>query len=305
LNSDKAIASYLFCVSSEIGNLAGFDDFEKEIADCFKNLANSHSHLKHLENIRVEVLDRGKLLQKLDAFPQLKFRWFPLAEKFGFIPIHNKSQIDSFRSFLEEDSLPFYDRSTHLEKVPNDDIQNEEQLLGMLENTSVNGLIITGNGGAGKTRLTLELGRLAYKKDWLVFRSSETVNAENLVKLVETIADNTKVLLLMDYVETQKHFTEIVENLQTINDTSDFQLRYVANCRSSYYPTIRLTPNHFQVSLTSSPSPNKSDTLWLEQYQSSVVRHILEQGGIEIEDKHLAVCKNKPILAVFLLYLHQ
>jgi hypothetical protein len=306
LNPDTPITSYLFCVSSEISNQNGFDEFEKEIADFFKSLAARYSHLAHLENIRVEIIDRSKLLQKLDNFPQLKFKWFSVDEKFGFIPIQNKPQVASFRSFLEEDSLPFYNRSRHLQKVPNDNIQSEEQLLEMLEDTSLHGLIITGNGGSGKTRLTLELGRLAKKKDWLVFRCNSTVNSEKLTKLGETIADDTKVLLLMDYVEIQKHFADIVENLQTINDNYNFQLKYIANCRTSYYSTIRDTPNHFQVSLTASSfNPDKSEALWLEQYQESVVRHILEQGRIKIEKKHLEICKDKPILAVFLLYLHQ
>jgi hypothetical protein len=300
LKSDTPITTYLFCVSSNISNQNGFDEFEKDITDCFKNLAVSHPHLKHLENINVEIIDWSKLLQKLDKNLPLKFKWFPLAEKFGFIPIQNKSSEVSFRTFLEEESLPFYNRSKHLEKEPNAEIQSEEQLLEMLEDSSLHGHIITGNGGTGKTRLTFELGRLAFKNEWLVFRCKETVNADNLTKFAETIADDKKILLLMDYVETQKHFTDITEQVSILNDSYGFQIKYVANCRSSYYPTIRSTPNHHQVLLTSS-----SEALWLEQYQASVVRHILEQGGIQIEEKHLAVCKNKPILAVFLLYLHQ
>jgi hypothetical protein len=159
------ITSYLFCVSSEISNQTGFDDFRDEISNFFKKLANDYSHLEHLKNIRVEILDRSKLLQKLDALPRLKFKWFPLPEQLGLIPINNKSVDTSFRSFLEEESLPFYKRSSYLEKEPNAEVQSEEQLLGMLNNTSLHGLIITGNGGAGKTRLTLELGRLADKRD--------------------------------------------------------------------------------------------------------------------------------------------
>jgi hypothetical protein len=303
LNSDTPIISYLFCVSSEIRNQAGFDEFEKDITNCFNNLANSYPHLKHLENIRVEIIDRNKLLEKLDDFPQLKFKWFPQPEKYGFIPIHKKSNKASFRSFLEEESLPFYNRSKHLEKHPNANIQSEEQLLETLENK--HGLIITGSGGSGKTRLTLELGRLAYEKGWLVFRCNETVNVENLNELIRITADNSKVLLLMDYVETQKHFTEIIENLEVINDYYNFQIKYVANCRTSFYPTIRDIIDYHPVSLTSSHTFQSSDIRWLKQYQESVVRHILEKGGIEIDDKHLSVCKNSPILAVFLLYLHR
>ena len=53
-----------------------------------------------------------------------------------------------------------------------------------------------------------------------------------------------------------------------------------------------------------SPVTDESGLDWYEGYREHMVRHILEQSGLEVTQRHLNVCRNIPILAVFLSYLH-
>ncbi len=43
---------------------------------------------------------------------------------------------------------------------------------------------------------------------------------------------------------------------------------------------------------------------WFDGYLQQTVRHILEHSGIEVTARHLKVCRNVPVLAVFMSYLH-
>jgi hypothetical protein len=49
-------------------------------------------------------------------------------------------------------------------------IPDEDAMLQQLDGGSLTGLIITGKGGFGKTRLTLELSKLAVSKGWVLLR---------------------------------------------------------------------------------------------------------------------------------------
>src|SRR5205085_11823911 len=110
-------------------------------------------------------------------------------------------------------------------------------------------------------------------------------------------------LLLIDYVETQRDFAEFVDVLNDLNDAVGLHLRYVANCRASYYSTIATTERHTEINL--SPTTEDSAAVgWLDGYRHQTIRHILEHGGIEVTGRHLKVCRGVPVLAVFMSYLH-
>lgn len=185
---------------------------------------------------------------------------------------------------------------------PGVDIPEEEKLLSLLEEGDTTGLVVTGGGGVGKTRMMLEIGRLAQRKGWLVLRVQSRLREDALERLAERITPSTPVLLLVDYIETHKDFSELVETLNDLNDTYFLHLRYIASCRTSFYQTIAAISRHKRVDL--SPVVQDSIIRWFEGYQKQTVRYILEQSGIEITDRHLAICRNKPILAVLVSYLH-
>jgi hypothetical protein len=303
--TDLPIREYVFCVSSELGNLRQADELRQEITDFFAGLSVSRGHLAHLSGLSVKVLDWNDIKTLLLKRPHLLFRWFKLTRHYGLVTLDEVPDYTTFRSYLFGDRLPYYSRRQHLTAAPappGAGILDEHGLLGLVEGGPLTGLVLTGGGGVGKTRLTLELGWLAQDAGWVVLRVLRRLKEDALTHLARWITPETKVLLLIDYVETQSDFAELVDVLNDLNDSVGLRLRYAANCRASYYSTIATTERHREVNL--SPVAEVSAAAgWFESYQQQTVRHILEHSGIEVTERHLEVCRDVPVLAVFMSYL--
>ncbi len=221
----------------------------------------------------------------------------------GLVPLGAGIKPSGFRDYLTRERLPYYSLRKHLEVVAPPDgvkIVDEEELRTALESGTSTGLVITGSGGVGKTRLILELGWLAVERGWTVLRVQGRLRPGVLDGLTSKIAPSTPVLLLVDYIETQREFVELANELTDRNNTYSLRLHFAANCRTSYYPVLEGAVDHFRVDLT----PTKGDkAVWYEGYRQATVRHVLEQGGIEANERHIAVCRSFPVLAVFMTYL--
>ncbi len=300
-----AISEYVLCISSELGNLEQADELREEIAGFFAELAAMHAHLSHLSGLTVTVLDWNDLRTRLLKRPHLLFRWFKLTRHYGLVTLDEVPDYTTFRSYLFGDRLPYYSRRQHLDVAPAPEdvgVLDEAGLLGLVEGDQLTGLVLTGSGGVGKTRLTLEIGWLAQAAGWVVLRVLRRLKEDALAHLARLVTPETKVLLLIDYVETQRDFAELVDVLNDLNDSVNLRLRYAANCRASYYSTIATTERHREVSL-SPAGEGSAASGWFEGYQRQTVRHILEHSGIEVTERHLEVCRDVPVLAVFMSYL--
>ena len=226
----------------------------------------------------------------------------------GLTPFGNNLSQGPFRAYLNDDKLPYYSRSAHLAIDPppsNIPIPSEAQLLQQLAADDLTGLIITGSGGVGKTRLTLELGRMALADGWLVFRVRARLKAEGIATLADWLDEAPSgraqtVLLLVDYVETQRDFAELVESLTQLNEDEGFQFRYIANCRTTYYNSIEAQYTHRPVNV----SPPDEAWDWFQRYRAATVRHILQASHLGATEAYLNLCGEVPMLAVFLTYLH-
>ncbi len=242
--SSPPISEYLFCISSELGNLEQADALRGEIAAFFGEMSGRHAHLAHLARLPVTVLDWNDLKTRLRARPHLLFRWFKLTRHYGLATLDEVRDYTTFRSYLLGDKLPYYSRREHLGAAPAPEgarIHDEEGLLSFVAGDQLSGLVLTGSGGVGKTRLTLEMGYLAQAQGWVVLRVMRRLKEDALQHLAQWVTPETKVLLLIDYVETQRDFAELVDVLNDLNDSTGLHLRYVANCRASYYQTIAAT----------------------------------------------------------------
>jgi hypothetical protein len=127
------------------------------------------------------VVDWGEFDNRLKKQPALLLRWFPKARPLGLIPLDDIPEFTNFRAYLRCNKLPYYRLSDHKKSFPpsqETEIHDEEGLLQILESGTVTGLVITGAGGVGKSRLTLELGFLAQQKGWVVLRSEKRINKE-------------------------------------------------------------------------------------------------------------------------------
>jgi hypothetical protein len=98
------------------------------------------------------------------------------------------------------------------------------------------GIIVTGIGGVGKTRLALELGRRGHHRGWPVYRVSPSAkpSSKELRELAAGSDPERPVLLIFDYFERTPRCIEILRQLDDLFDEPQ-NLRFVANCRHSFY----------------------------------------------------------------------
>jgi len=293
--ADRPIQRYLFVTSSIIGAQADVDKLRDEIQDFFQDLSQK-PHLGHLGRLRVEVNDWNAIQPQLQRNPSVLFDWFP-SSLVGFSLLEDSHLLAGFRGYLTAAKLPYLSRQKYAAELGELSILSEEGMIAALE-SSQSGIIITGEGGSGKTRLTLELGRLAKLSGWLVLRARTRLRSSDLDSIVKYSAKQPT-LIVIDYVETQPEFSDFVEHLNELNDEVGCQLRYVANCRNSYYVTIAQTLRHMRVDL----SPVERKAAWEQAYRKRVVRHILESGRIDDGPEAARVCGDTPILAVFMSFL--
>lgn len=302
----RKISEYVFCTNVEFSNFQQKQSLLKIINDFFHKIS-SQSHLSHLKNIKISVLDWGDLVLKINAQPHLIFRWFPSSRPKGLIPIDAIENTGNFREFLTSAKLPYYSISEHIRSFPiseNVSIQDEDSLLANFENPKVTGLIISGKGGIGKSRLTLELGWIAHKKGWIVMRVPNKLTESALEDLAERFSTEIPVLLLVDYIETQNDFLELVETMQRLNSGDIAKIHYIAACRTDYYyKAVEHTDRHLHINLT--PVRGEADREWLKKYRLKTVEKILEKTNLSSDQNFVTICKDLPILAVFLAYLFQ
>jgi hypothetical protein len=305
-SSSIPISDYWFCVSAVIANEQQRRALEESITDFFHDLATRRPHLAHLQKLKVKVVDWNDLTTRLQKQPHLIFRWFPSARPSGLVPLDEAVDLGTFRAYLTNAKLSYYSLGEHLKVVPppsGASILDEETLLNHLDDPQTTGLIISGKGGVGKSRLTLELGWLGLRRGWTVMRVQRRLKEDALERFAEKLSPDQTALFLIDYIETQTDFGELVESINVLNDTGVARLRYVAACRTAFYhKAIASSERHFPLDLT--PPPGSAVQDWFAGYRRKTIERILYGSGLPESERYLGICHNIPILAVFLAYLH-
>lgn len=303
--SDIPIRRYAFCVSSRLRNERERQVLLDRIHVFFEDLSARHGHLRHLAGLQVLLRDWGDFGELLASRPHLLFRWFPRARPHGLLPLGEEPAGSRFSEYLTSARLPYYSRREHLDRHPAPPgtlIPDEAGLLASFESERVNGLVITGGGGFGKTRLMLELGHRAQETGWAVFRLQGRLRSDSLEQLADHLRPSTPALLLVDYVETQPAYEEVMETLNLLVEERQIPLRYIACCRSSFYPAIQLIGSHRRVDLF--PQEDTAGGAWLDGFRQSTVRHIVEESGVPSPARVVEMSRATPVLAVFAAWLH-
>jgi hypothetical protein len=295
----NAIVGYRLVTDGVFANRSRIQEFQGEIRAFFEDLGKNQ-HLAHLRALDIEVLDWNDFESELKSHPELLFRWFPSTRPNGLMPLDEVQEGRLFRSFLSGTKLPYYSRSAHVLAVGNleSHMPQEDDLLLLLE--GMTGLIITGKGGVGKTRLTIELGHRGKQNGWIVLRASAMFRDEAIDDLLSRFVSPTDVLILIDYVEMIESFADRIEHIEMLNATLPHRIRYVANCRTSYYRNVQTISGHARVDV--SPTAGHSST-WLEGYRRAIVEKVLSTSGIDFTPAHLKVCRDVPVFAVFMAFL--
>ncbi len=299
---ERPVVRYVFAISSKLENLARVDALAKHIKSVFDALAHSQ-HLRHLKGLDVAIVHRAAWLTRLRERPRLEFRWFPRLRPTGLAPLLTRAS-GTYRSYLHRSVLPYYSLRAHKSIAPppiDTEIIDEFRILENLSESADVGTLITGGGGFGKTRLTLEIGHLAEAHGWQVTRVTHRLESKGLEDFARRLNDRQRVLLLFDYVETSPNHAEVVAAIQDLVAEYSLHLRYLANCRTSFYPHIAGVLPHAHVDL-SPPGPRGE---WFRGYRVAVVRHILESSGIESDKAPLAIQHSPPIFSVFVAHLQR
>lgn len=303
------ITHYVFCVSSNLPNRGRDDALRKIIEEDLKILARC-SGLTHLTLIRVSVRDWLWFRRQLFRRAWLAYKWFPGLLPRGLLPVSNRiaSSTVRFSDYLNSDRLPFYSLAEHVKADPSlglaSKIKDEAALLDRLLGPDAEGLFIAGPGGVGKTRLMLEIGRAAQARGWTVLQASDSTTGDQVDSLLLTSTAPQSLLLLIDYLETRSAFLSFASYLRNINaqnTAGGHQVRFIANCRSTFASNLSLEETDLLLDLN--PTGDPAVQVWFEGYRQAATEHILRHSRIDPADAIYAECRSKPIFAVFARYL--
>ena len=288
--TSPGIDRYTFCVSCSLGVQGAKDTLEGEIGEFF--LSISQPQLAHLRAIKVVVRDAGDWEAACSRDPLLKFRWFPESAAIqGFLPLTQRVPARGFRRYLTEDDLPYFSRRHFGTIAPVD--WTEDSLLDHLDQPGNAGLILHAPGGAGKSRLGLEVGLQAERRGWMVLRVHERAKADNLTRIAGDLSGR-RTIFWFDYVESHPRFVELALTVQSWNEDLGLPVNFIANCRASYYSALAAQRlSHLSVDLGL-----RADAA----YRKSLVRHILQSRDLA-SGRAVPICEDVPIRAVFLCYL--
>jgi tetratricopeptide (TPR) repeat protein len=229
----------------------------------------------------------------------------PLTPPIGFSPIE-REPTGTLRDYLGSKMQPYYGWSLHQKNVPFSEsgfFADEHELLNtFLKSTKP--LLLTGEGGCGKTRFALELCRMARSKkssdeQWQAIAINRSIREEDLQILVQRLQETkARLILMLDYVETLESALSFdrIHDLVTANPE---HLRLVATCRRTYYENIQTRPTRFidgySLVLNLNESPNSVYGRWLAGWRDAVCQEI----------NSVAEKVKIPALAVILRYLKE
>lgn len=289
---------YVFVCNSS-PNLSNRISLTQAMNTFFERLAKL-PHLLHLKGVVVELVDWNNILEILTIHPQLGFRWFPASRIRGLTDLESVTAKGYFRKYLTD--IPYYSLKTHMgcTRVPTKTaIRTEEVFLTQLEDSVTSGMILKGNGGVGKTRLSLEIAKLARFAHWSTFLVNRTATVQDIQALGVKFERGQRVLLLIDYVETARDFLDLVAVMHETSVQTGVVIKYIACCRPSFYCLIVECGSHILLDL----STGDPDGLWFRSYQRQCVSHILTEARLQITPALIRLCRDVPVLAALVLHV--
>jgi len=206
----------------------------------------------------------------------------------------NNTTPAKFRDYLSNQYLPYISRNAFKKEHHElKDFDTESSIIENLFEGSYEGCIIYGEGGIGKTRLMLELGRTAQRNGWIVLVVRREFTSLKLLK--SFFEPRKKYLLVFDYIEerTSSFSIDVYDRLFIENVT----LKIIANCRKTYTSSSNFpdSSSFLHVHLDKE-SPVQKD------YENFVIEQILKDKDKKIKDNS-AFYRTKPSFAVFFKFL--
>lgn len=255
------------------------DELRNDIKSAFEQLSTSASDLDHLKNVVVDVLDWNGLRLKLEARPQVVFKWFRDQLPIGLRQFTQDRQLLGFRRYQQEDILPYYCLRKHLEIQPQNSIQDEVSLWKSLAEGTP-GIVISGISGVGKSRLMIELGKLAANDGWQVFETLPSISADTIDRVARSYSSQG-VLFLFDYLENLPAFRDISLHIAQLAG-SGIRVRLIASARESFARSDQIIDDSIFV-LQHSPEQG-TQSGWWNSYRLAAFAHIVGHLGVVMPD---------------------
>jgi len=206
-----------------------------------------------------------------------------------------------FSDYLDNARLPYISRDDYIKRYPgSSQLTGESEIVArLISSERCGGVMIYGDAGIGKTRLMLEIGLMAEKKGWIVYKI--TPGLKDLSQLRECLAPGSNYLLLFDSIGDHPLFTpDIIEKLEQIAPGA--RIKAAGNCRNiySFASTFPQSKEFLTVELT---LKGKEEEVTFNDY---VVEKIL--GGCEsLKDVQISseYYLMRPAFAVFFRFLDE
>jgi len=306
---DPKLTSYVYCVSCSIDTQKDMDDLTAGIREMFIELS-SQPHLGHLkevsDHIALYTWNDLKLLLEDNRFLYHKWVKDDYFDGVEALSRHIDPSRVMYRDYLSSVKLPYFSRDQYVKENPQAQrpATETEILETLLDNPRYHGCILYGEGGIGKTRLTLELGFMAEQRGRIVYRI--THKNPDLDKLKTLFYPTYNYLLLFDYIEELGSVSSV-----SYFDAPDFfrrltslvpgaGIKVLGNCRKTHIDASQLkdAEGFFTRDLSIKNRQIEQD------YKNRVVKHTL--GDL---DRFFKVEKSfyelRPAFAVFLRYLDE
>jgi hypothetical protein len=305
LDPRRPVMRYRFCVTSKMTD-SEVRALEDEIAGDFAKIVADVPQVAALAanlDANVRVLRWDWFAKALNDAPSLAFRWFrglPLGVDL-FVP--EVGDEATFRDFLRSGELRYFSRDEYDGRGIGRIDRGERELIAALTSEDTQALLITGPGGAGKTRLSWEVAaELAGNVHGFdVYRLGRSANFDSVADLAGHYPANASILLLIDYAEAASELTRIADAAEHVTRNSGHRLRLIATCRASAANQVRDALGALASEEKSLGSARTGETAFVQW----VARSILELEALPAPDQIDKVCRGVPALAAFAIFLHR
>lgn len=214
--------------------------------------------------------------------------------------LSKKSLTTQYQDFLLPQHLTYYSRAEFEYKKlsrKQEDFLTEPQILEALNQTSVLGGILIGPNGIGRTRLMLEVGRLAEQQGWTTILVETTVTS--FKTLLPHLKHKEKYLLLFDNLEEQHLFgNSLVDNLQ--RQGFEMPIKLLANCLPSFKSNAKFPNSSYFIKFDLGVKDSINSG-----YHNWVIQQITKDLHLFPYKKHRRFFKEKVAFAVFFRFLKQ
>ena len=254
----------------------------------------------HLEKVDAEVIYWDDIVGNAPLLVSLFFRWFG-----GFPPGHGEISVSfgqletGFKRFLESRKLPYFSREEYAEFAGKTAAPVfEKSLQHLTGGDEARALVISGPGGIGKTRLSIEICEKARSRGWWPVKLERFARVDDLERLCASHAGPAKLLLFIDYAEAFAELDRLPGTILRLASDGAHRVSVLASTRSSSHQKV--TDRTVDINLEELRLDARPDEIG---YEAWVVRRILDHFRIPNAESVARSCGDLPVLAAFAAFL--